>query len=276
MQVFLYFLGTVMIGGLLGWYAASAADGWGILVPLAELWSAYYLHVLLHEAGHLLCGRLCGYTLTSFRIGKWMLVRREGRWTISRFHIPGTGGQCLMCPPEGDDSPIVLYNLGGGLLNLVTAAPDPALWAQGQWIEAEGEVRSYNNRSGQGSKLVITVLVRSARPAPMEEGENRLALAGALCRKPVVRRTPLGREICDLLLAVNRRYRRADYLPCIAWGSLAHQCGQMEVGGRLRLEGRLQSRTYTKVLPEGTQERVAYEISVMGLSPAPEPETEPA
>ena len=121
MQVFLYFLGTVMIGGLLGWYAASAADGWGILVPLAELWSAYYLHVLLHEAGHLLCGRLCGYTLTSFRIGKWMLVRREGRWTFSRFHIPGTGGQCLMCPPEGDDSPIVLYNLGGGLLNLVTA-----------------------------------------------------------------------------------------------------------------------------------------------------------
>ena len=121
MQVFLYFLGTVMIGGLLGWYAASAADGWGILVPLAELWSAYYLHVILHEAGHLLCGRLCGYTLTSFRIGKWMLVRREGRWTFSRFHIPGTGGQCLMCPPEGDDSPIVLYNLGGGLLNLVTA-----------------------------------------------------------------------------------------------------------------------------------------------------------
>ena len=60
MQVFLYFLGTVMIGGLLGWYAASAADGWGILIPLSELWSAYCLHVLLHEAGHLLCGRLCG------------------------------------------------------------------------------------------------------------------------------------------------------------------------------------------------------------------------
>lgn len=172
-------------------------------------------------------------------------------------------------------SPLRVPRLSGvdDVLNLITADPDPALWAQGRWIEAEGEVRSYNNRSGQGSKLVITVLVRSARPAPVEEGENRLTLAGALCRKPVARRTPLGREICDLLLAVNRKYGRADYLPCIAWGALARSCGELEVGDRLSLSGRLQSRTYRKVLGDREEERTAYEISILSLE---EPEAEGA
>ena len=190
-------------------------------------------------------------------------------------------GQAAAPPPPGPPNPRGGDNVkpprvaprcrGDDLLNLVTAAPDPALWAQGQWIEAEGEVRSYNNRSGQGSKLVITVLVRSARPAPMEEGENRLALAGALCRKPVVRRTPLGREICDLLLAVNRPYGRADYLPCIAWGSLAAHCGGLDVGDALRLEGRLQSRQYHKLIDGEQVERTAFEISVMNLLDGAEP-----
>ena len=164
-------------------------------------------------------------------------------------------------------SPLRVPRLSGvdDVLNLITAGPDPTLWAQGRWIEAEGEVRSYNNRSGQGSKLVITVLVRSARPAPVEEGENRLTLAGALCRKPVARRTPLGREICDLLLAVNRPYGRADYLPCIAWGSLAVHCGGLDVGDKLRLEGRLQSRQYHKLIDGEQVERTAFEISVMNL-----------
>ena len=153
------------------------------------------------------------------------------------------------------------------VLNLVTSAPDRELWAGGQWVSAEGEVRSYNNRTGQGSKLVITVLVRSARPDYTEEGENRLVLAGALCRRPVTRRTPLGREICDLLLAVNRPYGRADYLPCIAWGSLAAHCGALDVGDTLRLEGRLQSRRYHKLIDGEQVERTAYEISVMNLLP---------
>ena len=154
------------------------------------------------------------------------------------------------------------------VLNLVTADPDPALWAQGRWVSVQGEVRSYNNRTGQGSKLVITVLVRSAQPDPVEEGENRLVLAGALCRKPNTRRSPLGWEICDLLLAVNRPYGRADYLPCIAWGSLSTHCGGLEVGDRLRLEGRLQSRQYHKIVDGEQVERTAFEISVMNLLPA--------
>ena len=153
------------------------------------------------------------------------------------------------------------------VLKLVTADPDPALWTPEQWVSVQGEVRSYNNRSGQGSKLVITVLVRSARPDAPEEGENRLVLAGALCRRPVVRRTPLGREICDLLLAVNRPYGRADYLPCIAWGSLAAHCGELDVGDKLRLEGRLQSRQYHKLIDGEQVARTAFEISVMNLLP---------
>ena len=153
------------------------------------------------------------------------------------------------------------------VLNIVTADPDPGLWATGNWVTVQGEVRSYNNRSGQGSKLVITVLARSACSDELGEGENRLVLAGVLCRKPVVRRTPLGREICDLLLAVNRPYGRADYLPCIAWGSLAVHCGELDVGDRLRLEGRLQSRQYHKLIDGEQVERTAFEISVMNLLP---------
>ena len=140
----------------------------------------------------------------------------------------------------------------------------------GQWVYIEGEVRSYNNKSGVGSKLVITVLVREMMPSSLREGINRLTLEGALCKPPILRRTPLGRDICDLLLAVNRSYGRADYLPCIAWGSLALACSSLSVGDRLRLEGRLQSRQYRKLTDEGEVTRVAYEISVMTL-----PEEEP-
>ena len=111
-----------------------------------------------------------------------------------------------------------------------------------------------------------------AKELILEQGEdqNRLLLSGTLCKVPSLRSTPLGRTICDMILAVNRRYGRADYLPCIAWGSLAHLCGEMEVGSSLSLDGRLQSRTYTKNLGDCTEERVAYEVSIMNLIAQPE------
>ena len=170
--------------------------------------------------------------------------------------------------------PLRVPRLSGAedVLNLVLTDPDPELWQPGTWVEAEGEVRSYNNRTGVGSRLVITVLVRAARRAEPGEGENSLVLSGALCKPPVRRRTPLGREICDLLLAVNRPYGRADYLPCIAWGSLAAVCGGMTVGDLLRLEGRLQSREYRKVVEGESVIRTAYEISIMNLLPLPDEE----
>jgi len=136
----------------------------------------------------------------------------------------------------------------------------------GMEVEIQGEVRSFNNRSGQGSRLVITLFARNIVPAQGPHC-NELILSGVLCKPPVLRRTPLGREICDLMLAVNRKYRRADYLPCIAWGAVAQYCGNLHVGDGIHLEGRLQSRNYTKVLNGQSEERVAYEISIMCLNP---------
>jgi len=136
---------------------------------------------------------------------------------------------------------------------------------EGSPLTVSGEVRTFNNRSGVGSRLVVSVF---ARELSQEEGEdeNHLELSGTLCKPPILRTTPLGRTICDMILAANRRYGRADYLPCIAWGSLAYRCGAMEVGDRLALEGRLQSRIYTKEIDGQTQERTAFEVSIMSLA----------
>ena len=135
---------------------------------------------------------------------------------------------------------------------------------EGQSLRVTGQLRSFNNRSGQGSRLVITVFAQTLEPGD-GTSFNRILLSGALCKKPALRRTPLGRSICDLILAVNRHYGRADYLPCIAWGRTAVQIAGMDVGTRLTLEGRVQSRTYTKLLENGSEERTAFEVSVMQL-----------
>lgn len=138
----------------------------------------------------------------------------------------------------------------------------------GREYRLTGEIRSFNNRSGVGNRLVITFFARTAAPAQGED-QNDLELTGVLCKAPVLRRTPLGREICDLLLAVNRRYGRADYLPCIAWGSLARSCTRLQVGDTVHMTGRLQSRVYHKQTGSHTEERTAYEVSILELD-APE------
>ena len=172
--------------------------------------------------------------------------------------------------------PLAVRRLSGreDRLNIIAAEPLLARCPvrPGEELEVEGEVRSFNNKSGRGSRLVITLYARRLAPG---EGEhcNELHLAGVLCKPPILRRTPLGREICDLMLAVNRRYGRADYLPCIAWGALAEACGARSVGDGLRLAGRLQSRVYTKLVEGESQERTAFEVSVMRLI---EPEEERA
>ena len=165
--------------------------------------------------------------------------------------------------------PLAVPRLSGreDLLNILfpLSSPETALPQAGAFVEVTGEIRSFNNRSGVGNRLVITVLARSVVPG---EGDpcNQVFLHGVLCKPPVLRRTPLGRDICDLLLAVNRRYRRADYLPCIAWGSLAHLCGSLTVGDRVRLTGRLQSRLYSKTIEGRLEERTAFEVSIMSLT----------
>ena len=134
-------------------------------------------------------------------------------------------------------------------------------------IRIAGEVRSFNNHSGEGSKLVISVFARELSPPETPVWVNEVELTGTLCKSPNRRTTPMGREICDLMLAVNRRYGRADYLPCIAWGTLAQRCGGLHVGDGVKLEGRLQSRSYQKVVDGVTQDRTAFEVSVMHLEP---------
>ncbi len=133
-------------------------------------------------------------------------------------------------------------------------------------LAVEGELRSFNNRSGVGAKLVLSVFARELR---FEQGEddNRIELAGLLCRLPNLRQTPLGREVCDLMLAVPRRTGRADYLPCICWGSLARKAAPLPVGTALRLSGRLQSRLYLKQTESGPEQRTAYEVSVSQWEP---------
>ena len=153
------------------------------------------------------------------------------------------------------DHPIIVVS-EGQLERLAIAEDTP--------LRVIGQLRSFNNKSGQGSRLVITVLAQE-----IERGDgsffNRIALSGVICKQPYLRRTPLGRSICDVILAVNRHYGRADYLPCIAWGQVAATVAGMAVGDRLALEGRVQSRNYTKLLDSGAVERVAYEVSIMQL-----------
>lgn len=134
----------------------------------------------------------------------------------------------------------------------------------GQEMTVQGEVRTFNNRSGQGSRLIISVFARSLW-RQIGEDENRLELSGTLCKLPVLRGTPLGRTICDMILAVNRKYGRADYLPCIAWGSLAHRCAERSIGERVHLTGRLQSRIYQKLIEGEMRDHTAFEVSVMSL-----------
>jgi len=132
----------------------------------------------------------------------------------------------------------------------------------GDMLRVTGQVRSHNSRTQQSRKLLIFVFAASVCA---EEGEpiNECILEGPLCKDPIYRRTPLGREICDVMLAVPRAFRRADYLPCILWGRTAQEISTCHVRDKIQIYGRLQSRIYTKLTDAGAEERVAYEISAL-------------
>ena len=125
-----------------------------------------------------------------------------------------------------------------------------------------GQLRSYNNKTGSGPKLIVSLFAREISTEPCE-CRNDILLYGTICKQPNFRTTPLGREICDFMLAVNRRYGKSDYLPCIAWGIKAREISQLIVGTTITVSGRLQSRTYTKVIDDIPTERIAYEISII-------------
>ncbi len=132
----------------------------------------------------------------------------------------------------------------------------------GQMLTVTGQIRSHNQRIDGVRHLMIFVF---ATTVLAEDGEpiNDVILEGPLCKEPTFRRTPLGREICDAMLAVPRAFRRADYIPCILWGRIAQEVSACHTRDCVRIAGRLQSRIYTKLTEDGAQERTAYEVSAL-------------
>ena len=150
---------------------------------------------------------------------------------------------------------------------------------EGQKLLVKGQFRSYNSYESEKNRLILTVFAKDVKVISEEEQSeeenemtkkdivtNEVVLIGYICKKPIYRQTPFGREIADILLAVNRAYNKSDYIPCIAWGRNARFCQNLEVGSQIKLVGRVQSRTYEKKHEDGNVEtRVAYEVSVGSL-----------
>ena len=159
--------------------------------------------------------------------------------------------------------------LSGAVDVLPVIAPESVLNAadlsQGEMFTVVGQIRSHNIRTEGRRHLLIFVF---ANVVLCEDGEpmNEVTLCGPLCREPTFRRTPMGREICDVMLAVPRAFKRADYLPCILWGRTAQQAAVCHTRDIVTITGRMQSRIYSKVTEDGVQERTAYEISALSAT----------
>ena len=168
--------------------------------------------------------------------------KRFFRFTLE---VPRLSGTVDLLPVVAEESLINALDLSGGSMLTVT-----------------GQVRSHNIRDGITRHLLIFVFAQSII---CEDGEpiNDCTISGPLCREPTYRRTPLGREICDAMLAVPRAFRRSDYLPCILWGRTAVEVSGCHVRDVVSITGRLQSRVYTKMTEIGPKERTAYEISAL-------------
>ena len=140
---------------------------------------------------------------------------------------------------------------------------------EGEYIHVTGQFRSYNRHEEKKNRLVLSVFAREVEFVEDDDESmktNSIFLDGYICKPPVYRKTPLGREIADLLVAVNRPYGKSDYIPCICWGRNARYASALQVGGHVLIWGRIQSREYVKrISEEETEKRTAYEISVSKL-----------
>ena len=156
--------------------------------------------------------------------------------------------------------------LSGALDILPVVAPETVVQqidpCAGSMLTVTGQIRSHNQRIEGIRRLMIFIF---ATDILAEDGEpiNEVIVEGPLCKEPIFRRTPLGREICDVMLAIPRAFRRADYLPCILWGRVAQEVASCHTRDCIRIYGRLQSRIYTKLTEDGPYERTAYEISAL-------------
>ncbi len=162
--------------------------------------------------------------------------------------------------------PVITERLSGAMDKVIIIASSPLLKnlpPQGQRIYVKGELRSFNNRSGKGNRLLLYIYAHELTDGSgCEEDINIVSITGTICKEPNWRRTPMGREICDLMLAVNRRYGRSDYLPCLAWCKNAELAISWQQGRLISLCGRFQSRKYIKIENGVGIEKTAYEVSV--------------
>lgn len=176
----------------------------------------------------------------------WLSHENHGK-KFYRFtlEVPRLSGTVDLLPIVAEENILNAMDLSGGEMLTVT-----------------GQVRSHNIRNDGIRRLLIFVFATSII---CEDGEpiNDVVIQGPLCKEPIYRRTPLGREICDVMLAVPRAFSRADYLPCILWGRTALEASNCHIRDVIRIYGRLQSRIYTKLTEDGPEERTAYEISAL-------------
>lgn len=185
---------------------------------------------------------LCGKVKTELRFSHE--VMGEGFYEFD-LEVPRLSGQM-------DDIPVTISEriIEKGQLDV------------GKTVGIFGQMRSYNKQVGEKSKLILRVFAREIGIGD-EDNPNYIELEGFVCKQPIYRTTPFGREICDLLIAVNRAYNKSDYIPAIAWGRNARYAADFKVGERILLCGRIQSRIYQKTLDDGSiEERVAYEVSI--------------
>ena len=156
----------------------------------------------------------------------------------------------------------IVVTISEKLLGIVEILP-------GREVEISGQFRSYNNYNGEGNKLILTLFVHDIKEADEfsdMENPNRIYLNGYICKQPVYRTTPFGREITDIILAVNRPHGKSDYIPCICWGRNAKYVQSLQVGDNIEITGRIQSRDYQKKLENGDSiTKTAFEVSVSRL-----------
>ena len=186
----------------------------------------------------------------------------------------------LSIPRLSGNADIIPITVSERLLNEETLT-------EGRKLLVKGQFRSYNSYENEKNRLILTVFAKDIMEVEENEVEeeneivkkdiitNEVVLVGYICKKPIYRQTPFGREISDILLAVNRAYNKSDYIPCIAWGRNARFCQNLDVGAQVKVVGRVQSRTYEKKFEDGTSEtRVAYEVSVGSLEVVEETESQ--
>lgn len=178
---------------------------------------------------------------------------------------------------------LLVKRLSGAVDRLPVTLPGKLLACmpplEGQLLTMSGQVRSYNKIVDGAGRLMVTLFAQSIAEAQESDTLNKVSLIGALCKPPIYRSTPFGREICDMMLAVNRAFGKSDYIPCIAWGRNAQYAARFGVGDKISLTGRLQSREYQKLLESGDyMVRNAYEVSAFTIEAAdsePAPSFEP-